>query len=62
MKQQIKKESQVYIFDDKKHFAKYIDDKEIKNISLQFKPKLHDENTSDDINIAINRNFINIDT
>ena len=62
MKQQIKKGSHIHVFDDKTNFAKYIDDKEIKNISLQFKPKLHDENVSDDINIAINRNFINIDT
>lgn len=50
----------IIIYDDPIQFAQYIDAKPIKNISIQFKPKLEKEHISNEIDIAINKKFISI--
>jgi hypothetical protein len=54
------RDSKIMLYDDIASFAKYIDTKPIKNISIQFKPRLEDEHISSDIDIAINKKSIQI--
>lgn len=54
------KDAKILIYDDPGQFAEYIDTKLIKNISIQFKPKIDKEHISNDIDISINKKMIQI--
>ncbi len=64
IKKQIKaykqRDSKIILYDNVTSFAQYIDTKPVKNISIQFKPRLEDEDISSDIDIAINKKEIQI--
>lgn len=60
----IKKDKQadakVILYNDTAQFAEYIDTKPIKNISIQFKPKIEKGHISSDIDISINKKMVQI--